>query len=207
MYLAKTPSIVKPLYRDLVWNIPTEDQVVYLTFDDGPIPEITPQVLDILASYNAKATFFCIGDNVRKHPDIYRRLSQEGHGLGHHTFNHINGWKTGDYAYVKNALQGAAMVDSNLFRPPYGRIKRAQAASLHQRYHIIMWDVLSGDFDPETSKEQCLKNVVNNVKPGSIVVFHDSLKAAHNMLYALPHTLEQLSAQGYRFEALTTVLD
>lgn len=206
MYLAKTPSVVKPVYRDLVWNVKTTEKVLYLTFDDGPIPDITPQVIKLLANHNAKATFFCIGENVHLYPEIFEALKADGHAVGNHTHNHLNGWKTGDYAYFRNALTSAKLIESDLFRPPYGRIKRSQSAVLKSRYKIVMWDVLSGDFDPQTSNEQCLSNVTNNAKPGSIIVFHDSLKAGEKMLYALPKVLEHFAGLGFRFECLKSAL-
>lgn len=179
---------------------------MYLTFDDGPIPEVTPEVLRILAEYNAKATFFCIGDNVEKHPDVYKQVLDEGHAVGNHTQNHLSGWKTEDYAYFRNTLQSAQHIDSDLFRPPYGRIKRSQATVLKQRYKIIMWDVLSGDFDPKTTQQQCLDNVINNAREGSIIVFHDSLKAQDKMLFALPRVLAHFGELGYRFDTLDGVI-
>ncbi len=202
MYLAKTPGIVKPVYKDLVWNIPQEEKVIYLTFDDGPVPEVTPKVLDVLLQFNIKATFFCIGDNVQKHPELFHRLLNEGHRIGNHTNNHLNGWKCSDMSYLRNVLKCAEYVNSDLFRPPYGKIKRSQATALKSKYKIVMWDVLSGDFDPYTPPEKCVHNVLDNVANGSIIVFHDSIKAANKMLYALPIVLEQLLAQEYRFEVI-----
>lgn len=206
MYLAKTPSIIKPFTKDLVWNIDTREQVLYLTFDDGPIPEVTEWVLDLLAEYEAKGTFFCIGDNVLKHPEVFARVIKEGHGLGNHTFNHLNGWKVEDASYLENTQRCAEQVKTALFRPPYGRIRRSQVAALKQAYHLIMWDVLSADFDPTITSEKCLKNVVDNAEKGSIVVFHDSIKASNHLYHALPRTLDHFSKLGYRFETLNSVL-
>jgi peptidoglycan/xylan/chitin deacetylase (PgdA/CDA1 family) len=202
LYLAKTPGIVKPVYKDLVWNISTEKKEVFLTFDDGPTLEITDQTLDILASFKAKATFFCVGKNIAEHPELYARILAEGHQTGNHTNDHVNGWKTTDYTYFKNVLQCDKFVQSNLFRPPYGKIKRSQTRALKNRFDIIMWDVLSGDFDTEITAEQCLKNVVKHTTQGSIIVFHDSVKAGDKMLYALPRFLEEFSKNGYQFSAI-----
>lgn len=186
----------------MVWSIPTERKVLYLTFDDGPIPEVTPWVLERLAEYDAKATFFCIGDNVQKHPEIFEQVCQAGHGIGNHTFHHLSGWTTKDFTYFRNTMECAAVVDSQLFRPPYGRIKKSQSKALKERFDIIMWDVLSADYDRAVSPEKCLSNVVDNAGPGSIIVFHDSLRAQKNMAYALPLVLEHFSNKGYTFEAL-----
>ncbi|MGD1845108.1 MAG: polysaccharide deacetylase family protein [Salibacteraceae bacterium] len=205
MYLAKTPPLIKPLYRDLDWDGKAgATPVVYLTFDDGPIPEITPWVLEQLEQYNAKATFFCIGDNVRKHPEVYQQVIASGHTVGNHTFNHLNGWDTPKEEYLKNIAQCAELVESKLLRPPYGKITRAQIAALKTDYRMIMWGVLSADFDQKITPKRCLNNVIQNVRNGSIVVFHDSLRAEKNLRYALPHTLEHFHQLGYTFAALTS---
>lgn len=187
------------LFPRRVWAFSRKEPNIYLTFDDGPIPEVTPWVLEQLKKYNAKATFFCIGDNVRKHPDIFNAIIAEGHSIGNHTFHHLNGWKTRTEEYLQDVE--AAEVEFNktifnsnqpskLFRPPYGKMTSAQAKKITEKgYKIIMWDVLSADFDPTISEEKCLKNVVNNIKPGSIVVFHDSLKAEEKLKYVLPEFL------------------
>lgn len=200
MYLAKTPRVVKAFLPNYTWHIPTTEKVLYLTFDDGPIPEATPWVLDTLLQYGAKATFFCVGDNVRKHPGIFQRILSEGHAVGNHTFNHLNGWKTHTFDYLKNVQRCGQMVSSPLFRPPYGALRPSQTRRLRTRYRIVMWDVLSGDFDPKISPEQCLQNVLDNVQPGSIVLFHDSLKAETRMRFALPKVLEKLTAEGWTFQ-------
>ncbi|MBL7806229.1 MAG: polysaccharide deacetylase family protein [Saprospiraceae bacterium] len=202
MFFAKTPLVVKALLPQYVWHIPTEDKVLYLTFDDGPVPEATPWVLDLLLHYGAKATFFCVGDNVRKHPEIFERILQDGHAVGNHTYNHLNGWKTQTFDYLKNVQRCRQMVSSPLFRPPYGALRPSQTRTLKSRYRIVMWDVLSGDYDPEITPEQCLENVLVNIQPGSIVLFHDSLKAETRMRYALPKVLEQLGREGWTFRAL-----
>lgn len=203
MYLSKTPRLVQNLLPSYTWHIPTTEKVIFLTFDDGPIPEATPWVLDTLSDYGAKATFFCVGDNVRKHPAIFQQILAEGHAVGNHTFNHLKGWKTNTSDYLENVERCAEMVSSPLFRPPYGTLKPSQTRQLKSQYKIVMWDVLSGDFDPKISPEQCLQNVLDNIQPGSIVLFHDSLKAETRMRFALPKVLEQLTAEGWKFQKLS----
>lgn len=202
MYLNKTPELLKPLASDLVWDLPTQEKVMYLTFDDGPIPEVTPEVLDILKTHKAKATFFCVGTNAEQHPEILERLAVEGHSIGNHTFSHANGWNSSQFAYLRDYQRCQEILGTSLFRPPYGRIKRQQVQALKRKTRIIMWDVLSGDWDAKVSPEQCLQNVTKHAKAGSIIVFHDSLKARSNVLYALPRFLAHFGAQGYRFESI-----
>jgi peptidoglycan-N-acetylglucosamine deacetylase len=204
MYLSKTPRIIQTLLSSYTWSIPTSEKVIYLTFDDGPIPEATPWVLDTLRTYGAKATFFCVGDNVRKHPGIFEQILAEGHAVGNHTFNHLKGWGTNNSDYLENVERCAQMVSSPLFRPPYGKLKPSQMRELRTQYKIVMWDVLSGDFDPGVSPEQCLQNVLENIQPGSIVLFHDSLKAETRMRFALPRVLEELTSEGWKFRKLDT---
>lgn len=217
MKLAKTPRILHRLYPDRIWAMPKTHNKVFLTFDDGPIPEVTPWVLDELKKFNAKATFFCIGDNVRKNPEVFQRVLEEGHSIGNHTFNHLNGWKTDASDYLENIHQAQQAMESLnfseystsettskiLFRPPYGRITSHQAKAVQQaNYKIVMWDIISFDYDASVSEEKCLDNVLSNLQPGSVVVFHDSLKAEKNLRYALPKTLEYLSEQGFEFARL-----
>ena len=178
---------------------------MYLTFDDGPNPVATPFVLEQLKKYNASATFFCIGKNVKDHPSLYGQLIEEGHAIGNHTFNHVNGWKVADNVYFKDIIEAKKYIDSSLFRPPYGRITRFQAKHLKQsalQFKVVMWDVVSGDFDTTISPDKCSFNVLRNAGEGSIVVFHDSEKAFPNLKKALPDTLEYFSVRGYRFEAI-----
>lgn len=203
MYLVKTPSFIRGLFPNFTWHVPTEEKIIFLTFDDGPIPEVTPWVLEQLKKYNAQATFFCVGENVEKHADIFQQVLDSGHAVGNHTFNHLNGWDVENMQYFHNIRHCARLVKTGLFRPPYGRITPKQVQFVQRHYKIVMWDVLSGDFDQDISKEQCLANVTENAGPGSIVVFHDSKKAVENLYYALPRTLEYFSAQGYRFKALS----
>jgi peptidoglycan/xylan/chitin deacetylase (PgdA/CDA1 family) len=179
--------------------------VLYLSFDDGPHPLATPFVLDELKKYQAKATFFCIGKNVMEYPQIYKRVLAEGHRVGNHTHNHLNGWQVSDNEYFDNIKQAARYIDSDLFRPPYGRITRFQAAGLRAapvNFKIIMWDILSADFDQGISPEKCALNVIGNAAPGSVIIFHDSEKAFERMQWALPKVLQHFSEQGYRFETI-----
>jgi len=205
MYLVKTPWLLKKLYPALTWHKNRDSRRIFLTFDDGPIPIVTPFVLNILKQYHARATFFCIGDNVNKHPDIYKTLLADGHRIGNHTYNHLKGWKTDDETYTANFLKCDELLHTNLFRPPYGRIKKSQIKKLQQinpNLEIMMWDVLSGDFDQHLSPEGCLKNVMKHAENGSVVVFHDSLKAFERLEYTLPRALEYWSREGYSFEVL-----
>lgn len=200
--LVHPPLLLRKLYPSLIWKLPAAEKVLYLTFDDGPIPEATPFVLDSLKFFNAKATFFCLGKNVKANPALYERILQEGHTTGNHTYNHLNGWKTSLTEYLDNIEQCRTLVDSALFRPPYGKIRSSQIQSLKNNMHIIMWDVLSYDFKQDISPEQCAENVLQNVDVGSIIVFHDSIKAFKNMSATLPVVLQQLSEKGYRFETI-----
>ena len=205
MYLVKTPWLLKKLYPQLTWDINSTTRCIYLTFDDGPIPIVTPAVLNILKQYNAKATFFCIGDNVRKHPDIFEQVKADGHAIGNHTFNHLKGWKTDTQTYLDNFLQADKLLNTPLFRPPYGRIKRAQIRALKTAkpdLNIFMWDVLRGDFDMALQPEDCLKGVLKYTEAGSMVVFHDSIKAFKRLEYVLPRALEVWSKEGYSFSPL-----
>ena len=204
--------MAKRMFPNYVWDIPGSEKVIYLTFDDGPTPEITEWTLDTLAYFDAKATFFCIGKNIEKHPDIFKKVVQAGHRIGNHTQNHLKGWKTKAQIYVDNVLKAQEHLDNhmpagkddkkllNLFRPPYGQISPKQGKQLMSlNYQIIMWDVVAIDWDKNISPETCLKNVTSKAKTESIVVFHDSVKAKKNMQYALPRTLEFFSKKGYRF--------
>jgi peptidoglycan-N-acetylglucosamine deacetylase len=195
---------MKWVYPDYIWSMPSNEKKIYLSFDDGPHPEATPFVLDELKKYGARATFFCIGKNVAEHPAIYKRILDEGHAIGNHTQNHLNGWQTADAEYFENIKQAAVYIDSNLFRPPYGRITRFQAKQVQEKMglKIIMWSVLSADFDERIKPEDCWKNVGKSAKNGSIIVFHDSEKANPRMSYVLPKLLETLSAKKYSFEKI-----
>ena len=205
MYLVKSPLLLKWYYPSLTWNKSRAEKAIYLTFDDGPIPDVTEFVLKTLRDQQVKATFFCIGDNIRKHPQLFQQLLNEGHKVGNHTFNHLKGWKTDDATYLNNFEQCQRLTGSKLFRPPYGRIKKSQVRQIRERYpdmNIIMWDVLSGDFDLKLTPESCYHNVDKYVENGSIIVFHDSLKAFERLQYALPRSIADLKAKGYQFRTL-----
>ena len=202
MYLIKSPFWLQWLYPALIWHKSRAHKCIYLTFDDGPVPDVTPFVLETLKTFEARATFFCIGDNVRKHPEIFERLVQEGHRGGNHTFNHLRGWDTDDHVYLENVQQCTDLLGSDLFRPPYGRAKKTQYSMLNTQYSVIMWDVLSGDFDPGLKPEKCLKNVLKYTQNGSIVVFHDSIKAFPRLEYTLPRALDAWKKAGYEFAVL-----
>jgi peptidoglycan/xylan/chitin deacetylase (PgdA/CDA1 family) len=186
----------------LVCDVPGSERDIYLTFDDGPIPEATPEVLDILMRYNAKATFFMVGDNARKYPELLARVKGEGHAIGNHTFHHLNGWHIAPGAYLEDVMHCSEYVQSNLFRPPYGRFTPSQYFLLKKNYRFILWSVLTWDFDRRTSPDQCLKNAIENTTGGSVVVFHDSIKSLENVRYALPAYLEHFINQGYTFKTL-----
>ncbi|MBS1566531.1 MAG: polysaccharide deacetylase family protein, partial [Bacteroidetes bacterium] len=186
------------------WQMPAGQKKIYLSFDDGPHPEATPFVLDTLRRYDAKATFFCIGKNVLQYPELYKRILLDGHATGNHTHNHLNGWKTPDKEYLGNIQEASQYIDSKLFRPPYGRISRFQALQVQEQMglRVVMWSVLSGDFDTSLSPQKCTENVQKSATGGSIVVFHDSEKAMPRLTYALPKVLEYFTALGYHFEKL-----
>lgn len=202
----RVPFFIPLLYPSLVWRMPVGSKSIYLTFDDGPIPGPTEFVLDQLKKFQVHATFFCIGDNVRKHPQIFSRLLAEGHAVGNHTFNHLSGWSTGNASYLENVDMFERLVSekihpTRLFRPPYGRIKRSQIKALKD-FKIIMWDVLAFDFRKTLSPEMCFEKTRDAVRDGSIIVFHDSLKAERNMTYAFPRLVADLLEKGYTFKTL-----
>ena len=199
MYSVRPPSILRKLYTNGVWRLNKLEKKIYLTFDDGPIAEVTPWVLDLLKAKAVPATFFCVGENVKNHASIYHRILNENHAVGNHTYNHLNGWEAPLPAYIKNVEECSSLVDTTLFRPPYGRISKKQQAAISKQYTIIMWDVLSKDYDVKTSPEECLENVCSHVRNGSIVVFHDSQKAKKNMQYALPRFIDFAKEKGFEF--------
>ena len=202
-YIIKTPTIVQRLFSSYRWRFSSVPKEIYLTFDDGPTLEVTNFVLEELKKHQAKATFFCIGKNVKKHQNIYHKIQEEGHSVGNHTFNHLNGLLTKNTRYIENIQQASAYIVSKLFRPPYGRLKSSQARLLQQEgYKIIMWDVLSGDFDRSISPEKCLENVLKKTTNGSIIVMHDSEKAKDKIYFALPRILDHFSQKGYLFKAI-----
>ncbi|TGD57303.1 polysaccharide deacetylase family protein [Flavobacterium humi] len=215
-YWIKTPGIIKRLFSNQVWDIPNTCNKIYLTFDDGPTPEATQWILDTLKENGVLATFFCIGHNIEKHPEIFDKIIAEGHAIGNHTFNHLQGWKTRTKDYLENIARceerisakispanGNSTQREKLFRPPYGKIKPAQSRKLQGLgYKIIMWDVLTADFDRNVSPEKCLENATQKVTPGSIIVFHDSIKTFKNTRYALPETIKMLKEKGFVFDVI-----
>jgi peptidoglycan-N-acetylglucosamine deacetylase len=204
-YLVKTPWWLKKLFPGCVWEGPGKEKTLYLTFDDGPHPTITSFILDLLKQYNAKATFFCIGDNVVKYSDVYQRLLAEGHAVGNHTQHHLNGWKTDDETYLNDIKEAQRYINSNLFRPPYGRITRSQLRKLSTANYsltTIMWNILAGDWDADLKPERCYERIKNKITGGDIIVFHDSDKAWDRMSYAVPRLLKDFTEKGYHFEAL-----
>jgi len=200
MTVYSAPLWLRAIYpKNLIWRIPTGKREVFLTFDDGPVPEVTPLVLSILKKYNIKATFFCVGENIQKYPDVFNQLLNDGHAAGNHTFHHAKAWKTNYDSYLSEVEQCNHLVKSLLFRPPHGQINRKLAQELGKHYRIIMWSALTGDYNKNLSREQCLANAVDNTRPGSIIVFHDSLKARERMEYALPLFIEYCLEKGYSF--------
>lgn len=199
MHFVRPIFFLKYLYSKAIWRKSKQENNIYLTFDDGPIPEVTPWILDLLLKKNIKATFFCVGDNIRKHPDIFERIKAEGHAIGNHTYNHLKGWDTMDDVYYENIAKCQELTQTRLFRPPYGRMKLSQQQELAKHYDIIMWDVLTGDYDARISPEQCLKNATEYVRNGSILVFHDNVKAIPNLKYALEKTIDNLMHRGFNF--------
>lgn len=221
---------MRALYPDFIWRIPSKEKEIFLTFDDGPIPEITEFVLEELNKYNAKATFFCIGGNIEKYPNVLQQVVNQYHAIGNHTYNHLKGWDTEDDIYVENFKKCEDLMDircsmfgfrtsniehrmsniehqtskneKRLFRPPFGRIKRSQAKEVLKSHEIVMWDVLTGDYDQNLSKERVLSKTLQHIEQGSIVLFHDSIKASKNMMYALPRVLEHYSNQGFSFKSI-----
>jgi len=208
-YWVKTNSFIKRVFSKYCWDIPNTEKKIYLTFDDGPTPEITDWVLSELKKFDAKATFFCIGKNINAHTSLFEKLIAEGHSIGNHTMNHANGWKSKTNDYIENVKNCATVLagkklSSLLFRPPYGKIKKAQSKILRNLgYKIVMWDVLSADFDQSITPQKCLENVTKNVKSGSVIVFHDSIKASQNLKFALPKTLSFLKENGFVFDVVS----
>ena len=208
MYLAKIPGVLKNLYPEFLWHMDRTEKVIYLTFDDGPTPEITDWVLDQLAQYDARATFFVIGKNVAQHPKIVHRAIDAGHGLGNHTQNHRSGWGSSPFLYLRDFLQGQQSIieftgyRTFLFRPPYGKITPRQARQVQRSHTVVMMDVMAGDFDEKLAPETCYDNILRHTRPGSIICLHDSQKAWPRMSYALPHLLEHYSQKGYQFKSL-----
>ena len=215
LYWVKTNAFIRKLFSNYIWLLPNNDKKIYLTFDDGPIPEITEWILEELRIHNAKATFFCIGKNVEANPELFEKIVTQGHSIGNHTHNHLNGWKSNTSDYIENFQDGEKTLAKcsaklnyalpKFFRPPYGKIKKSQAKKIKNKgYKIIMWDIVSGDFDRNISQEKCLNNIIKNIEAGSIVVFHDSLKAYRNLKYALPKVLAYLQDNNFKCVQLDT---
>lgn len=203
LYRTKTPRIIMNFFSNYTWRFSSKKKEIYLTFDDGPTPEITNFVLTQLKKYNAKATFFCIGKNVQNHPEIYAQILNDKHSVGNHTHNHFNGLQHSTKAYINNCITAKEFISSNLFRPPYGKIKPAQTKELLKLgYKIILWDVLSADFDTTISNKKCLENVLKNTENGSVIVFHDSVKASEKIRFVLPKILAKYSEEGYEFKKI-----
>ncbi|HBH48141.1 MAG TPA: polysaccharide deacetylase family protein [Bacteroidales bacterium] len=197
-----TPRFIIKWFSHLEWHYSRKEKTIYLTFDDGPTPGITQQVLDLLDKYNAKATFFCLGRNVDRHRDIFHEIIARGHSTGNHTYSHLKGWKSSVKAYAHDVNLASKYIPSKLFRPPYGRIRHVQTRYLSKEFRIIMWDVLSHDYNRKISQKICLKSVLKSTKNGSVVVFHDSEKASKNMLFVLPRLLEHFSKKGFTFSRI-----
>lgn len=196
------PRILRSFYPSLVWEMPRDEKKIFLTFDDGPHPIITPKIIDLLRRYDAKATFFCVGRNVEANKDIFNMILKEGHSVGNHTYNHDRGWRTATKDYIESVERANEHINSNLFRPPHGRIKYSQIRALQQKYKIITWTVISYDWDKSITSDDCFNNIIRNADSGSIIVFHDSEKAINNMLPALEKVLEYYKSKGFTFERI-----
>jgi len=209
LHFYKTPGFLKRISEDLIWDIPTNEKDIFLTFDDGPVPELTEYVLKTLEAYDAKATFFCVGDNIFKHPEICRKVVEKGHRLGNHTFNHLKGWKTRKKKYVENIEKCQEFISTNqpqaykpLFRPPHGQITLNQIKQLSNKFHIIMWDILAYDFNTSHTPQKSLEQIIKKTRPGSIIVFHDNYKAEHKLKFMLPRYLEYFKEKDFNFKKI-----
>lgn len=200
MLIEQPPQFLRRLYPRACWRMSVSEKSVYLTFDDGPIPEVTPWVLDVLDKYGIKATFFMVGDNVRKHPDEYKMVVERGHRIGNHTFNHLKGVGESTEHYVANIDKADCYLSTDLYRPPHGIMRKAQYRALTKRYRIVMWDLVTRDYNPKLSGEQVLNKVKKYARNGSIITFHDSLRSIENLRYALPRAIEWLQGEGYAFK-------
>ena len=207
-FMIKVPKFIPFLFKSQIWQFPNPDRHIYLTFDDGPIPEVTDSILSILEEKQVEATFFCIGDNIKKYPDLFKKIIAKKHAIGNHTFNHLKGWNTSNETYIQNVLLCQAEIEKHhfsvaLFRPPYGKIKPKQSKLLREKgFKIIMWDVLSRDYNPNTDSTTCYNNTIRHTESGSIIVFHDSLKAKNNVLESLPKVIDTLKEKGYTFKKI-----
>ena len=198
-YAVKTPKLLTYLFSSFIWKIPNDNKTVYLTFDDGPTEKVTRKILEVLKNEKVKASFFCVGKNVEKYPDLFACIKAEGHAVGNHTNTHLNGWKTNKKQYLEDVEEADKLIKSNLFRPPYGKLNWRSKKDLQRKYKIVMWDVAGGDFDPYLSIKDVVKNIINNVNPGSIVVLHDNQKFMAKTVEALPIIIKELKAKKYRF--------
>jgi peptidoglycan/xylan/chitin deacetylase (PgdA/CDA1 family) len=202
-YFIKTPRIIMRIFRNYTWRFFTSKKEIYLTFDDGPIPLVTEFVLETLKKQQVKATFFCVGENVKKHPEIYNRIIKEGHQTGNHTYNHLNGWKCNTEDYINNIVKCEELTNTKLFRPPYGKIKKSQARQLQKNgFKIIMWRLLSGDLDKNISAKTCCQNVINNAQNGDIIVFHDNIKSHEKLIKMLEKLIISLKDKGFVFKTI-----
>ncbi|HXU27529.1 MAG TPA: polysaccharide deacetylase family protein [Bacteroidia bacterium] len=199
---ARPPKLLQSLLPQCFWNLPNRQNKIYLTFDDGPTPEVLPLILKTLDAYKIPATFFCVGENMQKHPDLVWEMQKRNHVIGNHTFNHISGWRTKNEAYFENIEACQKVYKSKLFRPPYGRLRASQANELRRKYKIIMWDVLSYDYDKKVLPEICFRNVIDATKSGSVIVFHDNVKALKNLEYALPRSIDFLLKKDFVFDVI-----
>ncbi|HAP50968.1 MAG TPA: polysaccharide deacetylase family protein [Porphyromonadaceae bacterium] len=202
MLVERPPLLYRMLFPETVWRIHKREHTVYLTFDDGPIPEVTPWVLDTLDHYGVKATFFCVGDNVARNPELFQEIKRRGHTVGNHTMNHLQGSKVTTRAYLHNVFKAHELIGSTLFRPPHGLLRWGQSKVLRSRFTIVMYDLVTRDYSRKLTGERVLANVRRYARNGSIIVFHDSLKAERNMKYALPRAIEWLQSQGYKFDKI-----
>lgn len=202
MFIEQPPLFYRILFPECVWRLHRKRKCVYLTFDDGPIPEVTPWVLDTLDQYGVKATFFCVGDNVRRNPELFEEIKRRGHNVGNHTMNHLQGIKVTSQRYLRNVLEAHRYINSPLFRPPHGLLRWAQASILREQFTIVMYDLVTRDYSNKLSGEDVLNNVKRYARKGSIIVFHDSFKAEKNLKYALPRAIEWLKSKGYTFELI-----
>jgi peptidoglycan-N-acetylglucosamine deacetylase len=202
MLIEQIPSLLRGVYLGVTWRKSQHEKVIYLTFDDGPIPEVTPWVLDILDQYQIKATFFCVGENVMRYPEIYEDIIKRGHRTGNHTFNHKRGFFTDTRDYLDNVEKASQYINSDLFRPPHGEMRRAQLKFLRKNFKVIQWDVITRDYNQNLSEDKAFKIVKRYARNGSIIVFHDSLKAKKNMCYSMPKSIDFLLQKGYTFGVL-----
>lgn len=202
MYFVKTPKILQSIFKNYIWEIPDTEKTIYITFDDGPHKDITPQTLRILDDHKAKATFFMLGEKAEKHPGLIKQITLKGHDIGNHSFSHPNGWKQTKEDYINNVEKSNQILNTQLFRPPFGKLKKSQAKQLKNHYKLIYWTVMPGDFDKNISKERCLARSLKNTKGGTIIVFHENDKAKQNMLFTLPLFLKHFSEKGFTFKAI-----